>query len=120
MVVSLPSDVAARLGTGWEQTLEDTFGEFQLGSWLRIGGVTDALDAAAGWGGDRIGLYEGPDGAWAVLLMTEWDTVPDAAAFQAAIPRLPNSRVTRSSDNVVAMVASDAATLDAISKVVGG
>ena len=33
--VSLPDDLAARMGEGWTQTIDDTFGEFQIGAWLR-------------------------------------------------------------------------------------
>ena len=43
-----------------------------------------ARDAAAGWGGDRLAVVEGPDGAWAVAMQTAWDTEADAAAFETA------------------------------------
>ena len=66
--------------------LEDTFGEFQTGIWLRESGVdlAAANDAAAGWGGDRLAVLKGPDDAWAVAWKTEWDTAADAAAFETA------------------------------------
>ena len=35
IATALPADLAARLGTSWKSSLEDTFGEFQLGVWLR-------------------------------------------------------------------------------------
>ena len=78
--VTLPDDLATRLGTGWSVPLQDTFGEYQLGIWLREGGVvgSEATAAAAGWGGDRLAVMEGPDGAWAVVLDTTWDTDNDA------------------------------------------
>jgi hypothetical protein len=84
---SLPADLAARLGSGWKSALEDTFGEFQLQVWLRqntsIGaGAQNA--AAAGWGGDRIEVLEGPDGAWGVVLRTSWDSPNDAVEFETA------------------------------------
>jgi hypothetical protein len=84
--VVLPTDLATRLGTGWTVPLEDTFGEMQTGVWLREGGVaTDAAnDAAAGWGGDRLAVIEGPSGAWAVAWQTTWDTTADATAFETA------------------------------------
>ena len=31
-------------------------------------------EAAAGWGGDRLVSLDGPDGAWAVIWQTDWDT----------------------------------------------
>jgi hypothetical protein len=86
VAVTLPADLAARLGTGWTVPLQDTFGEFQLGLWLRENGVpaADATKAAAGWGGDRLAVTEGPNGAWAVAIHTVWDTAADAAEFENA------------------------------------
>ena len=43
-----------------------------------------ATTAAAGWGGDRLAVIEGPDGAWAVAMQTVWDTDADAAEFETA------------------------------------
>ena len=86
VTVSLPADLATRLGSGWSVPLQDTFGEYQMGLWLRESGVaaTKATDAAAGWGGDRLAVMEGPGGAWAVAMQTVWDTAADAAEFEAA------------------------------------
>ena len=84
--VAMPSDLATGMGDGWSVALEDTFGEFQTGLWLRDSGVepATAMGAAAGWGGDRLAVLEGPDGAWAVALQTEWDSAEEAAAFESA------------------------------------
>lgn len=84
--VSLPADLAARLGSGWKTGMTDTFGEFQMGIWLRQGGgnATLATNAAAGWGGDRITLLDGPSGAWAIAWKTAWDSNRDAAEFEAS------------------------------------
>jgi hypothetical protein len=84
-VVTLPPVVAA-LGAGWSVAGEDTLGELILGIWLRAGGVPrpDSLAAAAGWGGDRLVILRGPDGAVGVGIITAWDTAADAAEFQAA------------------------------------
>ncbi len=57
VAVTLPADLATRLGTGWTVPLMDTFGEFQTGIWLREGGVDDRprrpmprrAGAATGW-----------------------------------------------------------------------
>jgi hypothetical protein len=114
--VDLPDDLAARMGEGWTQTIDDTFGEFQIGAWLRsIGadavtaGAADA--AAAGWGGDRIALLEGPDDAWAIAWETAWDTPTDAQEFAAAVPASANADVTRHDDDRVSLVlGSDDAT----------
>lgn len=86
VAVTIPADLATRLGSGWTVPLQDTFGEFQLGIWLREAGVVAdaATTAAAGWGGDRLAVMEGPNGAWAVAMHTEWDTVADATEFEKA------------------------------------
>jgi len=91
--VSVPLDapaIAARLGPGWTATPADTLGEFQIGSWLRARGVTGAGGgisgdtAAAGWGGDRYALIDGPNGAYALVIRTTWDTAADATEFATA------------------------------------
>jgi len=86
LVVDIPDDVATRMGAGWTVALEDTLGEFQLGVWLRgaLGRVVPANDAAAGWGGDRLVLLNGLNGAWAMALVTDWDTPADATEFADA------------------------------------
>ena len=83
--VELP-DVAAQIGAGWTEELQDTFGEFQTRTWLREVGVggSDTSDAAAGWGGDRLAVLKGPDDAWAVVMKTAWDTAGDAGEFNDA------------------------------------
>ena len=87
IVVTLPKDLASRLGAGWSVALEDTFGEFQFGVWLRgniSGGAAAANEAAAGWGGDRVAVLNGPNGAWGVVLRSVWDTATDATQFETA------------------------------------
>ena len=86
VAVTMPTDLATRLGAGWSVPLQDTFGEYQMGLWLREGGVPQAAAtaAAAGWGGDRLAVMQGPDGAWGVAMQTVWDTEADAAEFEAA------------------------------------
>ena len=85
VAVQLPTTLAADMGKGWTESIQDTFGEFQLGVWLRQAGIgsSDASAAAEGWGGDRLAVLRGPD-AWAVIMRTTWDTDADAAAFQQA------------------------------------
>lgn len=84
--VALPSGLPAALGTGWSEGGRDTLGELILGIWLREGGVTQAAStsAAVGWGGDRVVLLRGPDGAIAAGMTTTWDSPEDAAEFLAA------------------------------------
>jgi hypothetical protein len=83
--VVVDAGVAGSLGSGWADAGQDTLGELILRVWLREGGVSaaEARVAAAGWGGDRLALFRGPGGAETMLLVTEWDTVGDAAEFAA-------------------------------------
>jgi hypothetical protein len=86
VAVTIPATLAGDLGKGWKLALQDTFGEFQFGVWLREGGVepTAAAAAAAGWGGDRLAVLDGPGGASAVVMKTAWDSPADAQAFETA------------------------------------
>jgi hypothetical protein len=83
--VKLPAKLASTLGAGWSVAAEDTLGEEILRIWLdQVLPTPDAAAAAAGWGGDRLALLRGPDGAIAIALRTEWDTPADADEFLAA------------------------------------
>ena len=66
IAVAFPDDLAARLGDGWCVALQDTLGELQLRILLADAAGVDSASAeaaAAGWGGDRVALIDGPDGA---------------------------------------------------------
>src|SRR5262245_12737472 len=84
--VQIPDGIAGAVGSGWKVEGEDTLGEEVLGIWLRVGGVSkdESNDAAAGWGGDRLVLLSGPDGAASVGIVTTWDSAADAAEFASA------------------------------------
>jgi hypothetical protein len=88
--VTLPADLATKIGSGWSEDPEDTLGEFQIRTWLAAaGGPTSATtvsptEAAAGWGGDRVAVLRGPNGAWALALRTIWDGDRDAIEFATA------------------------------------
>ena len=87
VAVTVPA-VPASLG-GWKLTMQDTLGELQLRIWLEGESPDSAVRTAAAtgtssWGGDRVGLYEGPNGAWAVVLHTAWRSDAGATAFSAA------------------------------------
>ncbi len=84
VVIDVPDDLAARIGPDWNLALDDTFGEFQTGVWLRDADAANATEAAAGWGGDRVLVLDGPGDAWATVLATEWDSAADAAEFEAS------------------------------------
>jgi hypothetical protein len=92
--VTFPTDLASRLGTGWKVSLQDTFGELLLGIILKDAGASAPTDAAAGWGGDRVAVLEGPKGESAVVLDTAWDTDADAADFETALGSLTTKLTT--------------------------
>ena len=72
IVVKLP-DLAGRLGEGWLKFHEDVLGEFTIALWLSSLGSTNADIAAAGWGGDRFALLDGPNGERAFAAIIVWD-----------------------------------------------
>jgi len=125
--VELPSDLAAEMGDGWAVTYEDTFGEFQTQVWLRNAiDATTGNAAAAGWGGDRFAVLQGPDEAWALAMATEWDTTTDATEFEsAAVAGLTGStgvgQVLPGEGGTVrwVVVGSDDATLERLAGVLG-
>jgi hypothetical protein len=74
--------VVERLGAGWTQKIEDTLGEVNMQVWAaQASGPTASRRAAAGWGGDRVASFDGPNNAWAVFWRTEWDSATDASEF---------------------------------------
>ena len=87
--VELP-DLAGALGEGWTEAGQETFGEFLLASYLvtygggTADGVAAASNAAAGWGGDRLVLWEHADGGLVLAWRLAWDTELDAAEFHEA------------------------------------
>jgi hypothetical protein len=111
LTVTIPTDIATRLGKGWTAPFQDTAGEFTLGEWLKVAGGVDetvASDAATGWGGDRMVLVEGPSGAWGVAIVTKWDTSADAdefaAAAQGAVGKLAHADLFRPVEGEVSIV----------------
>ena len=122
--VSLPKPPAS-LAAGWQLVTQDTLGELDLSVWIEGEHPTTtqtnaASSATSQWGGDRVGLYEGANGAWAVVLRTDWRTDAGSRAFRdeaaLAAGRLAGSiAVCSGRDTVDVFVASDRATLDAFS-----
>jgi hypothetical protein len=126
--LDMPDALGDEMGDGWRISLEDTLGEFQLSIWLREATerVAAANDAAAGWGGDRFALLDGPTDAWALALMTEWDDAAEAAQFNetaaAAVEVGPFPGATahqNGTHNVTVMIASDAESLSTLDVAVG-
>ena len=78
---ALPVRLAARAGDA-RLAVSETFGELDVRSLLQAFGVRDAAAAAAGWGGGRLARYGD-----VVAIVLRWDTVDDAAEWQAAVPQ---------------------------------
>jgi hypothetical protein len=80
------ADLVGVLGDGWEEVDDTPIGEASIGFILEHFGIgrDDANDAADGWGGDRVRIATGPDGAFAVAWRLAWDTPEDASAFLAS------------------------------------
>jgi hypothetical protein len=127
VALDLTDDLATRMGTGWAVPYEDTLGEFEIQVWLRnaLRRVQPANQAAAGWGGDRFAVLEGPAGSWAIVMQTAWETTGDATEFESAATEALAAAGARSArvlpgeggTNRWVLVASDDATLG---KLAGG
>jgi hypothetical protein len=138
--IELP-DIAAMMGEGWTTSYEQTLGEMQTHVWVADGNKARSLfpalpaqlpnaEAAAGWGGDRLASLDGPDGAWAVVWQTDWDSKRDRNEFRkaarAAMKDLPGAHSATDADvvgglssPVLVLVADSKATLNAVREVLG-
>jgi hypothetical protein len=89
--VAFPGDgLLQGLGKGWTVEAQDTLGELFLRTWIASAGQSAsgvATSAAAGWGGDRVGVLRGPGDAGAIVLVSTWDTAADAGEFADAAAR---------------------------------
>ena len=118
IAVELPETLPAALGEGWRLALADTHGELVTRIWLeQVWEAAPAADAAAGWGGDRVGLYRGPDDRWALVWITRWDSGADADEFREGATATAGelgdlSTVRGSGSEVIIAVASDETVLD--------
>ena len=138
--IELP-DVAARLGAGWSAAYQQTLGEMQMGVWLADGQKARSLfpvlparlpraEAAAGWGGDRLVSLDGPEGAWAVVWQTDWDSRADAREFRDAarevVKDLPGAQAISNVDldgglssPVLVLLADSETTLETVRAALG-
>lgn len=75
-------DISADLGRGWEQVSSNTMGEFLIRTYLEEHLDNNQAEAAAsGWGGDRYGLFIGPEAQRLLILQIRWDDVSDSKEF---------------------------------------
>ena len=71
----------------WRLSASETFGELDVRSLLLTFGVPNAVTAADGWGGGRVGLYVSASGETTAALALEWDTIDDATEWRDAVMR---------------------------------
>jgi len=116
-------DLSSSLGSGFANVYQQTMGELNV-QVLATGGEKPPVDipglpaqwphaeVAAGWGGDRLNMYEGPNDAWLIDWQTSWDTQPDADEFSTRIGELQatfggTTRLFSDGQSVRVVVASD-------------
>jgi hypothetical protein len=126
-VVKLP-DLSPHLGKDWKLGLSGSVGELTLAVLTGAGSLDprspDAARAerwttrgAAGWGGDRYQLYEGPEGQTVTVLATLWDSASDATEFETTlVPAAPKTRLRRG-DAVVLVAAPEKIDASAVATV---
>ena len=99
--VTLPdhSSTLSEGGDSWSLPYQQTVGELILQVWAAgdesppdtIPGLPvewPHAETVAGWGGDRLNMYEGPTGAWIINWLTVWDTQADADEFASRVEEL--------------------------------
>jgi len=133
--------IAGRLGNGWKENWQQTMGELRTGVWLANGQPGEQsgpkavvklprANAAAGWGGDRLVSLDGPDGQWAIVWQTKWDSQQDVEQFanaaNAVIADLDGAGLVASADvssgvsnPVLVLIASSDDTLASVAGALG-
>jgi hypothetical protein len=111
--IELP-DLAATLGSDWEEVDATSIGEATTRIILEHFGVLgpEASEAAAGWTGDRAVVVRGPDDAFALAWRTSWESEDDAAEFASAYEAVVDAldfpaAAGRDGDTVLVVHASD-------------
>ena len=79
-VAMQPPTLTALEDAGYTSLPEDTLGELELRIFFAHAGAPaqKAEQAAAGWGGDVLQVYLGPNGEQVALWLLAWDRVTDA------------------------------------------
>jgi hypothetical protein len=83
--VEMP-DISKQLGKGWKRIDYDVNGEWGyyliLDEYLKAS--SESEQAAAGWGGDRYAVYQGPKGEVMLAQLSVWDSYQEASEFSDA------------------------------------
>jgi hypothetical protein len=100
MPAAVPApDLLDQLGPDWHVAYEQTLGELGMqiiaaGGEVPVGAIPGIpvewphAEAAAGWGGDRLVMYESSDGHWRIEWTSVWDSAADAMEFKSRIDEL--------------------------------
>lgn len=87
------ADFTSLLGDDWEVFDDNTFGEYQIRVILQQSSMPDeqAVEAAAGWGGDTY-VVAGTEDQDAIHWVSTWDTEEDASQFARAFATYESDR----------------------------
>ncbi len=122
-----PVDLAAALGAGWSNVPPTTMGEAMIAIWLESLGAahSDATDAGAGWGGDRLSVAGTSGGDYALAWRIAFDATAQAEDFARTYGGIVGglgfpARLVRTSDTEVLVIhASSTALLDRTASAAG-
>jgi len=99
-VTSLLNKGGRQPQSGWKKLASDVNGEWGfyliLDQFLKS--PVESRRAAAGWAGDRTGVYEGPQGEVLYLSLSAWDTENDAREFFDAYVKRTELRYTSTAE----------------------
>ena len=81
------------LSSSWKRVYSNTLGEFVLYLHLKeFISEQQAKWGAQGWDGDRVELFENPDGKLTLVLRSVWDSEKEASQFSEAYAKLISQR----------------------------
>ena len=86
--ISLPETLPG----GWKRRIDDTIGEAGIAVLLgcQLKNLNRGERLACGWDGDRVALYEAPDGRKLLAWASSWDSPAAAERFSQSVCRGPN------------------------------
>jgi len=106
--VDIP-DLRAQLGANWKRIDYDVNGEWSYYLMLDqfLNSPAESRRAAAGWAGDRFGVYESTSGDVFIAQVSEWDTEHDAREFFDAYAKRTQARYAQSQESEIASNSAD-------------